>query len=81
MKARSMMITAAVLTLLICAGGSEGAATDDAVPLQPTKDDSAERTAAAKPDCQRLLFFHRSKAENLLGTGERYRGRTVQIRV
>jgi hypothetical protein len=47
MKARSMMITAAVLTLL-CASGREGPAIDDAVPLQPTKDDSAERTAAVQ---------------------------------
>ena len=42
MKARSTIIAAAVLTLLMCACG------DDTVHLQPTKDDSAEKTAAAQ---------------------------------
>jgi len=48
MNVRSMMAAAAVMSLVTCAWRGETAPKDDTVHVQPTKDDSAERTAAAQ---------------------------------
>jgi hypothetical protein len=48
MNVRSMMVAVAVLTPLACARYTETSPKDDTAHLQPTKDDSAERTAAAQ---------------------------------
>jgi hypothetical protein len=73
MKVRTMIIAAAVLALLTGACRRETAPGDDTVRLQPTKDDSAKRTAAAQ---NRIAgAFHTSIVPKLKPCWDRVKGK------